>query len=370
MKINIRNLALINCALVALVAAGCAQRQHSTYRPTTPATTTTEVEQPKPAPAPAPATARPGGYGPSYTVTEQGGLRWSQGSMAFPTGLRESSGLLVEKSVPVEVMLGQPFEYIYKVSNLTDYPLSSVTLFDHVSPNFTPSEANPKPSDLKENTATWQLGNLGPKESKTVRVRGVTKDESPISTCGWATYMPILCDDVKVVKPALQLVKRAPAEVVICDPIAMTLSVKNSGSSALTAVKVQDSLPQGLTSDDKQTLTFDAGNLAPGESKEFKFNATASAPGKFVNVAKATSSQGVEAEASATTVVRQPVLAITCKAPDQRYMGRPFDVCFNVVNKGDIASAGTVVEVAVPAGLTFRSATAGGQVSGGKVVWN
>jgi hypothetical protein len=32
-------------------------------------------------------------------------------------------------------------------------------------------------------------------------------------------------------------------------------------------------------------------------------------------------------------LVREPTLAITCTAPEQRYMGRPFDVCFTVVNK-------------------------------------
>ena len=44
-------------------------------------------------------------------------------------------------------------------------------------------------------------------------------------------------------------------------------------------------MPDGLTSDGKSSLAFDAGNLAPGESKEFKFNAMASKTGEFVNKA-------------------------------------------------------------------------------------
>ncbi|HEY5913877.1 MAG TPA: hypothetical protein VJA21_25085 [Verrucomicrobiae bacterium] len=290
--------------------------------------------------------------------------------MAFPTGLRESSGLLIEKTVPAEVMVGQKFDYVYKVSNLTDYPIHMVTLSDRVSPNFTPADADPKPADTRDGVATWQVGTLGPKESKTIHIKGSSAEEGSISTCGWATYSPLLCEDIKVVKANLQLVKTAPAEVIICDPIPMTLVVKNTGSSALTSVKVQDSLPQGLTSDGKTGLSFDAGNLAPGESKEFKFNANASAKGKFVNQAKATSAQGVQAEATSTTVVHEPVLAITCTAPDQRYMGRPFDVCFTVVNKGDAPAAGTLLDVPLPAGLTFKSATAGGRSADGKVTWD
>ena len=174
---------------------------------------------------------------------------------------------------------------------------------------------------------------------------------------------PRTCAATRVVHPAIQLVKKAPAEVLICDPIPMTLTVKNTGSSGLTAVKVNDPLPAGLTSDGKSSLAFDAGNLAPGESKEFKFNATAAKTGEFVNKATASSAQGVKAEASSTTVVREPVLTVACTAPEQRYMGRPFDVTFTVANKGDTAAAGTVLEVPVPDGLTAKSASNGGQVS-------
>src|SRR5208337_950522 len=102
----------------------------------------------------------------------------------------------------------------------------------------------------------------------------------------------------------------------ICDPIPVVLVVKNTGSSQLTGVKVSDSLPDGLNSDGKSSLAFDAGTLAPGESKEFKFNAMASKTGEFANKATASSTQGVNAEASATTVVREPVLTVACTAPD------------------------------------------------------
>ncbi len=290
--------------------------------------------------------------------------------MGFPTGLRESSGLLVEKTVPAEVLAGQKFDYAYKVSNLTDYPIHMVTLADRVSPNFTPADADPKPSDSRDGVATWQLGTLGPKETKTVHVKGSSAEEGTVTTCGWATYSPLLCEDIKVVKANMKLVKQAPAEVIICDPIPMTLTVKNTGSSGLVGVKVSDTLPDGLTSDGKSSLAFDAGNLAPGDSRDFKFNAMASKTGEFVNKATAASAQGVTAEASSTTVVREPVLTVACTAPEQRYMGRPFDVTFTVVSKGDTAAAGTVLEVPIPSGLTFNSATGGGQAAGNKVSWD
>jgi len=158
--------------------------------------------------------------------------------------------------------------------------------------------------------------------------------------------------------------------VTVCDPIPVTLVVKNNGSSKLTGVKVADSLPAGLTSDGKSSLQFDAGTLAPGESKEFKFNAAATKTGKYVNNASVTSDQGVTAKASAATTVHQAVLALSCKAREQQYMGRSFDVCYTVSNTGDAPAAGAQVVVAVPAGLTVNSSTAGGHVVGGNLVWD
>jgi uncharacterized repeat protein (TIGR01451 family) len=356
----------VGSMLAGLILAGCAQQQQSgRYRPEPGPS---KASEPAPAKAAEPASARD--FGPSYATVQEGGLRYIRGSMAFPTGRRESSGLLVEKTVPAEALAGQKVEYVYKVSNLTDYPIQMVTLMDRVSGSFTPGDADPKPTDMSGGVATWQLGNLGPKETKVVRVRGTAKDEGAITTCGWATYSPILCEDIRVVKANIALTKTAPAEVTVCDPIPMTLVVKNTGSSGLTGVKVTDTLPEGLVSDGKRSLTFDAGNLAPGATREFKFNAAATKPGRYVNNAKATSAEGISADASSTTTVREPVLAVTCQAPDQRYMGRNFDVCFTVVNKGDVAAAGTMLQVPIPAGLTFKSATAGGRVSGNNLVWD
>jgi len=354
---------ILSCGLAGLVLAGCAQQQQRAKYEPVPVVTQAPAKAPE-------QPAKPGGFGPSYTTFEENGVRWTRGSMAFPTGLRESSGVLLEKTVPAQVLAGQKFDYSYKVSNLTDYPIQMVILNDRVSPNFSMAEAEPPATEVRSGVATWQLGNLGPKETRTVRVKGASAAEGSISTCGWATYRPLLCEDIKVVKANIQLAKTAPAEVLICDPIPMTLTVKNTGSSALTAVKVSDPLPAGLTSDGKSSLAFDAGNLAPGESKEFKFNAKAARTGEFVNKATASSAQGVTAEASSTTVVREPALTVACTAPEQRYMGRPFDVAFTVTSKGDTACAGTVLEVAVPAGMTAKSAANGGQVAGNKVTWD
>lgn len=300
--------------------------------------------------------------------------------MAFPTGLRESSGLLLEKVVPAEVLVGKPFSYEYKVINLTDYALANVVVMDKVTDNFSASDSSPKADSVAGGVATWKIERLGPRETKVIKVMGSASSEGTITTCGWATYSPILCEPIRVVKPAIELVKTMPAQVTQCDPIPVKLVVKNGGSSTLTAVKVSDTLPSGLTTESGQSsVSFDAGTLTPGQSKEFSFVAKAARTGTFNNPAKATSAQGVEADAQASVKVVKPALTIACLTPPEKttaglryteFIGRPFEVCWEIKNTGDAPSAASVISVPVPAGLTFRSATDGGANTGGTVSWN
>lgn len=354
-------------SLLALVIAGCASQQN--YQPsTTGATATAPVATPAPAPAPAAPTA---GYGPSYTLFEKDGVQYQKGSMAFPTGMLSSSGLLLEKVVPKEVMVGEPFIYQYKVINLTGYELSNVQVTDRVTENFRSSSANPEPESVSGGVATWNLGGIEPNGEKYIQVNGSANEEGLITTCGWASYVPILCESIQVVKADLQLVKRMPAEVVICDPIPITLTVKNTGSSVLNNVVVTDNLPAGLVAQSGgQVLSFDAGTLAPGESREFTASAMATRKGEFKNSASAKSQKGISAEDSATVMVLQPMLQITCTAPDERFIGRPINVCLTVANEGDAPTKATVVTLPMPQSATFQGATAGGTLSGNNVVWN
>lgn len=354
-------------AVAVLLLAGCAQQQNSGYATTSSSSAATS----EPAPAPAPSQARGGGFGPSYTTVDHNGVQHVKGSMSFPTGVRGHDGLLLEKTVPAEVMVGQTFSYQYNVINLTPYPIHEVMVHDRVTGNFTLDSSSPQASNVSGGVATWNIGELGPRETKTISVTGKAAEEGVITGCGWASYSPILCEPIRVVKANLELVKTGPAKVIICDPIPYTVTVRNTGSSVLTNVKVNDSMDDGLQSAaGGRTASFDIGTLQPGQSRQVSLAATATRTGEFTNVAKATSDQGVEAEDSVTTVVTAPSLSITCNTPEERFVGRPIEVCATVTNSGNAASEGTVVEVNVPAGASFRGASSGGQLVGNKVVWN
>lgn len=366
--------ALVMSAGLALLAVCASHAQTSTTRPVDtlnrpPPRVVTQPAEPAPAPAPAVAAPRTTpAPAPAPAPRPAAGL--VKGSAAFPTCNPASSSVLVEYQMPAEVLVGQPFDINYRVSNLTDCTLRDVTWSNDMPENFNASESVPEPTDASGGKAVWNLGEFAPKQAKEIRIRGMARQEGTITGCGTVTFVPVVCQTIRVVRAAIELVKTMPADVIICDPIPVKLAVKNTGSSALTNVRVTDELPEGLAADGRRSVAFDAGTLRPGESKEFTFNSTASRTGKFTNPAKATCAEGLTAEDSKAVTVHQPVLEIACTAPAERFAGRPIEVCYTIKNTGDAPAAGTVVEVAMPSGASFRGASTGGALSGGKVAWD
>jgi uncharacterized repeat protein (TIGR01451 family) len=75
------------------------------------------------------------------------------------------------------------------------------------------------------------------------------------------------------------------------------------------------------------------------------------------------------AEATTTTIVRQPVLAITKTGPARQYIGRPITYEITVTNNGSAPAANTTVEDTIPQGAQGLQTAPAGAVSGSKAVW-
>jgi hypothetical protein len=70
--------------------------------------------------------------------------------------------LLVEKTVPAEVAVGQLFEFVYDVTSRAVCPLEDVVIMDRVSPNFKSAQSDPAPAEVSNQVARWNLGTIEP----------------------------------------------------------------------------------------------------------------------------------------------------------------------------------------------------------------
>ena len=284
--------------------------------------------------------------------------------------------IAISKDAPPEKMVGEHFDYSIRVWNPSQVPANNVVVTDTLPDGIAYVSSSPS-ATVSGSTLTWSLGELGGGQSTNLNVTvngtrvsgpGEFKNCAEVNTSEGLSAND--CATTIITSAELALEKTCTAQVLICDPIEYTLTVRNTGTGAATNVRVTDQLPDGLaTTDGRNSVTFDAGNLAAGESKVASFTVKANRTGTFVNTATAAADGGLTASAECTTTVTQPVLAVTKSGPGKRYIGRPAEYQITVTNTGDAPARDTVLVDTVPGGMQFISAGDGGQMSGGQVSW-
>ncbi len=288
----------------------------------------------------------------------------------YPSGDRASSALLLERITPVEVRRGEQFAYDITFTNISRSELTDLVLTEQFPPTFRVGTVAPPPTRGGGDTATWSVPRFPPGATQTLRIVGSTDQPDELSWCATVVFNTQICANTRVVEPALQLVKTAPEVVMLCDPIPMKLIVTNTGNGVARAVRITDTLPEGLTtSDGKDAIGIEVGDLAAGQSKEYTFSARAARTGSFTNVAQAAEAGGLRADASATTIVRKPELQLVKACPNLRYVGRTATFELTVNNPSDTPATNVVLVDPLPQGVEFVGADNDGRFSGGAVTW-
>ena len=298
--------------------------------------------------------------GPDMTVT----------GLGFPTGDLDTSSLVVHQVMPKEVLRGQDFGYEYHVTNMTTGTLQNVALTIESTMNLDATTSDVR-AQGSGNKISLPIGDLGPNETRVIKMHGKARDLGMATNCIGVTYTNLLCAGTKVVEPGLKLVKTATRQALLCDDIVLKYVVSNPGSGLARNVRLVDDLPKCMTTaDGKKRVERNLGDLPAGKSVEVTVNAKSSCTGTLKSAATATAAGGLTADSQVTTtLIQQPILTINANCPEKRYIGRSVEFSYTVKNVGNAPATATVVTANVPAGSTFASASQGGTASNGRVTW-
>ncbi len=269
----------------------------------------------------------------------------------------------MDKVMPKEVRLKKPFDYSIRVTNLTSTTLTNVVITEELSGNFKYISSEPT---AKENATNllWNIDSLGPRASEQVLVSGMATNINPLklSTTVVTHFVPA-CTTVKVVQPKLELAQTAPAKVSTCDTIPVEIVVTNSGTGTARNVKLETSFSEGLqTSQGNGKLLIDIGTLEEKQSKRYLVKLRATEAGKYVSKAEVSAS-GLEDVSQKTIITAgKPVLALEKTGPKKQYVGRPLTYEITVSNKSNSPARNTVIEDAIPQGITSLKASKGAKL--------
>jgi len=282
--------------------------------------------------------------------------------------------IAIEKTAPAEAVIGETFRYSLTVRSPGQVEARNVVVTDELPDGIEYVSSTPEASRSGQKL-TWNLGTVQPDATMTMLVDVRALRTGTFQNGADVKASDGLADrsyaDTVVRQAKLTLDKEGPEEVLICDPIEYTLTIRNTGDASAGNVRVIDELPEGLqTLDGKSSMTFAVESLAPGEARVARVRAKATRAGMFTNSATASADGGLQAEATAQTRVRQPKLEVAKTGPSKRYVTRPATYTITVRNTGDGQARNTVLTDMLPEGMTFVSASHEGRYAEGTVQWS
>ena len=279
------------------------------------------------------------------------------------------------KSGPAMVTEGDSITYNIAVTNPSNMDANSVTVTDYLPNNVRYVSSSPSGS-ASGNTINWNLGTVGAGQTVNVSVTGtamspgVAQNRAKVTAENGALQHD--CEATTQIEkkrlPNISIRCECPNQVLVCDPIIWRCTVTNNGDGAAQDVVVRCTDSGGISCSPAEHFI---GTLGPGESRSFESNCTASSAGTVSRNCTVTSSNANSDSATCSTTVVQPALSITKSSSRQEWkLGRPITWDIQVSSTGSVAAKDVILTDLVPAGTTFKSASDGGSLQGGQVVWN
>lgn len=336
---------LASITLVVSLVAGC--------------TTTPRYSEEKPAPAPKPVVA---GTAAPTTTAKPAPTASSKAVCSESTW-----GLIrLAKTLPGEAALGS--EFAAELTMVAQGCAANVVVRDTVPAGASYVRSEPA-ATVENGVLTWKIGNMDAGQTIKAKVWFKADKEGAMTSCATVTADSRVCATTMVGKPVLAIDKTGPETALLGQDITYNIVVKNTGTAVAQGVVVTDPVPAGLThSSGKAEMTFDVGDLAPGQAKPLAITLRAQQRGKVCNTATANSSNAGKVSDDACTVVLVPGLKVEKTGTKEQILGRNADYEITVSNTGDTTLQNVTVSDTTPVETAIVAAP-GATITGNKATW-
>jgi uncharacterized repeat protein (TIGR01451 family) len=275
---------------------------------------------------------------------------------------------------PPTAAVGQEISYAVAVTNSGQVETQAVTVRDVIPEGLQYVRSQP-PATQEGNQLIWTLGGLASGQSHNLQVVFKATRLGPVTNC--ATVATVEgqkaegCATTQIVAPQLSLTQTGPTNGVVGAPITYQITVSNPGTGPATNVVLSASFDNGLEHESASNpVELALGSLGPGEVKSVPLNLTPRQVGKLVNRVTATADGNLRANAEHPVTVQLARLTVNLTGPKLRYVGRPAEWTIRVANPGETVLTNVAVRAQLPPELSFVSATQGGVLAEGHVLWN
>jgi len=270
------------------------------------------------------------------------------------------------KSMPAEASLGG--EFMAELTITASGCAANVVVRDTVPAGASYVRSEPA-ATVEGNELVWKIGNMDAGQTIKGKVWFKAEKEGTLVNCASVSADPRVCGATFVGKPALAIEKTGPETATLGSDVTYNIVVKNTGTAIARGVVVTDPVPTGMShSSGKSELSFDVGDIAPGQSRPLAVTFKANQRGKVCNTATANSSNAGKVSDDACTVVMVPGLKVEKTGTKEQILGRNADYVITVSNTGDTTLNNVVVSDTAPAETSIVAAP-GATLSGNRATW-
>ncbi len=273
----------------------------------------------------------------------------------------QTPAIVIEKFAPPEVQIGKPAKFDIKVKNVGQATAENVVVTDQVPQGTRLIDSSPQAAAGNGDNVIWQLGTLRANEEKTVSMQLMPVGEGEIGSVATVTFSAQASARTKATRPQLLVETTGPRQVLIGQPVKLTIRLSNPGTGAATRVVLEEDVPEGLSHPGGQALEFEAGTLKPGETRELELTLSATGAGVVQNVIRARADANLSVESRVAIEVIAPDLAIAVDGPSKRYLERQATHELIISNPGTAPAKNVEMVAHLPKGLKYVSANNQGQ---------
>jgi uncharacterized repeat protein (TIGR01451 family) len=277
----------------------------------------------------------------------------------------QSPQVTVEKLAPAEIQVGKPATFRIKVRNSGQVAAHGVEIHDEIPKGTRLISTTPQASQGVHGELVWSLGTMQPGEEMLAEVQLMPTDEGEIGSVATVRFQAEASARAVATKPELVVETSAPNQVLVGEPVLLSVTVTNPGSGVATGVVIEERIPAGLQHPAGSELEYDIGELKPKESKKVQLQLTAQQPGMVTNVLVARGDANLKAEQRLEIQVLAPQLDLALEGPKRRYLEREAAYTVALSNPGTAPAQHVELVAQLPAGLKFVSANNSGRYNEG-----
>jgi hypothetical protein len=270
--------------------------------------------------------------------------------------------LAVKMRVPEKTVTGETVTLLFAISNPGDGVAELVKLKVMLP------EGMEHP---RGKVVEFDVGSLAPKEIKTMQLPAVARGTGPQKCMIVATGDGNLtCTDttnIEILMPKLDIAMAGPKMRYLYRHAVYTLKVTNPGSAPATNVEIHEQIPAGFRlhqanggqyQEATRLVSWNVGDLQPGQSKEIAVDLIPTEIGEHRLVAHAKTARGLKTEAEVRTIVE----GLPSLEMEVSHMDDPIEVGaetafeIRVANKGTKTETNVEVVCTLPEQLEFLGA--------------